>query len=55
VIYCPEIPEWSFYSDLSDPTFIDRLDRGQGPAWLRPVTLQSATGIKVFEVVRPGS
>lgn len=55
VIYCPEIPEWSFYSDPTAPTFIDRLDRGQGPDWLRPVTLQSATGIKIFEVVRQGS
>ena len=55
VMYCPEIPEWSFYSDPNDPRFIDRLDGGQAPDWLRPVTLHSETGIKIFEVVRQGS
>jgi hypothetical protein len=54
ILFCPDGPALVQAAARGHSTFVDRLDQGQVPAWLRPVEVPEAlTGaFRLYEVVR---
>jgi hypothetical protein len=53
VLFCKRPGRSLLVADLPEDTLLDRLGRGEVPAWLRPVARDAASGFTLYKVVDP--